>query len=185
MSVARLVQRSDGSQADAVPEAFRAAMRQLAGTVTLITASANGVEAGMTATSVCSVSVEPPQMLVCVNRAGRTHELITASRRFAINVLAPQHIAIARHYSSANRTATRLTLGRWLRSSMEPPLLADALVSYGCEVQQEMAAATHTVFIGRVLRLSVRNAEPLVYRHGAFGHFMELLPEAPHDVLDY
>jgi flavin reductase (NADH) len=139
----------------------------------------------MTATSVCSVSVDPPQMLVCVNRTGRTHELIAASQRFAINLLSPQHAGIARHYSAPNRTAARLNLGRWLRSSNGPPLLADALVSFGCEVQQQIPAATHTVFIGRVVLLSPRDAEPLIYRHGAFGHFTELLPEAPHDVLDY
>jgi flavin reductase (NADH) len=160
-------------------------MRQLASTVTVITASGNGQEAGMTATSVCSVSVEPPQVLVCINRSGRTHELIVASRQFAVNVLSPQHSSLARHYSAANRTAAKLTLGRWLRSSMGPPLLADAPVSFGCEVQHEMCAATHTVFIGRVVHLSYREAQPLIYRHGAFGQFSELLPDAGHDVLDY
>jgi flavin reductase (DIM6/NTAB) family NADH-FMN oxidoreductase RutF len=184
VSAAPLMQQS-GTASEATSTAFRAAMRQLASTVTVITASADGVEAGMTASSICSVSVDPPQMLVCVNRGGRTHELISASQRFAINLLSPQHASIARHYSAPNRTSARLTLGRWLRSSSGPPVLADALVSFGCEVQQEIPAATHTVFIGRVLQLSMRNAEPLMYRHGAFGQFIELLPEAPHDILDY
>jgi flavin reductase (DIM6/NTAB) family NADH-FMN oxidoreductase RutF len=170
---------------EAVPETFRLAMRQLASTVTVITASANGIEAAMTATSVCSVSVEPPQVLVCVNRGGRTHELIVASGRFAVNVLTPQHSGLARHYSAANRSVGRLTLGRWLRSSASPPLLADALVAFGCEVEQEVTAATHTVFIGRLVHLSYREAQPLIYRHGAFGQFSEIQPETAHDVLDY
>lgn len=164
---------------------FRLAMRQLASTVTLITASAGSVEAAMTATSVCSVSVQPPQLLACVNRGGRTHELIAASHRFAVNVLSAQQGDLARHYSAANRAGSRLTLGRWLRSSGRPPLLAEALVAFNCEVQQAVECATHTVFIGRIAFLACRTAEPLVYRHGTFGRFAEILAETPDDVLDY
>jgi flavin reductase len=116
--------------------------------------------------------------------------LIAASNRFAVNVLSPQQGDLARHYSMAIRsTAIRaggcLTLGRWLRSSGRPPLLAEALVAFDCEVQQAVECATHTVFIGRVAFLAYRAAEPLVYRHGTFGRFAEMLPETPDDVLDY
>src|SRR5687767_16000715 len=118
------------------PDAFRLAMRELAGTVTVVTATSQADEAAMTATSVCSVSVEPPQLLACVHRGGRTHALILASRKFAVNVLSPQHTDLARHYSAAGRTGEVLMRGRWLRNSDRPPLLADALAAFSCEVLQ-------------------------------------------------
>ena len=56
--------------------------------------------------------------------------------------------------------------GRWLRNSERPPLLADALVAFSCEVVQEMDAGTHTVFVGRVVYLTCRGTQPLIYRQG-------------------
>jgi flavin reductase (NADH) len=173
------------ASADSPADAFRIAMRELAGTVTVVTATAGADEAAMTATSVCSVSAEPPQLLACVHRGGRTHTLIAASGKFAINVLSPQHADLARHYSAAGRTGGLLMRGRWLRSSERPPLLADALAAFGCEVVQAVDAGTHTVFIGRVVYLTCRGTHPLIYRQGAFGRFVEMAPELPHEILDY
>ena len=171
--------------AESPPDAFRLAMRELAGTVTVVTASSQADEAAMTATSVCSVSVEPPQLLACVHRGGRTHALIAASRKFGINVLSPQHAELARHYSAAGRTSGLLTRGRWLRNSERPPLLADALAAFSCEVAQAIDAGTHTVFIGRVVYLTCRGTHPLIYRQGAFGRFAEMTPDLSYEILDY
>lgn len=167
------------------PDAFRLAMRELAGTVTVVTATSHTDEAAMTATSVCSVSAEPPQLLACIHRGGRTHALIAASRKFAINVLSPQHADLARHYSAAGRTGGMLVRGRWLRNSERPPLLADALVAFSCEVVQEIDAGTHTVFVGRVVYLTCRGTHPLIYRQGMFGRFAEMTSDLSHETLDY
>jgi flavin reductase (DIM6/NTAB) family NADH-FMN oxidoreductase RutF len=164
---------------------FRTAMRQLAGTVTVVTSSECGIEVAMTATSVCSVSVQPAQLLVCINRGGRTHELITRSRKFAVNVLAAEQAELARYYSAPDRAAGRLMLGRWLRSSFGPPLLADAAVTFTCETLQAVQAGTHTIFIGLVLNVQHEATMPLLYRCGAFGQFVESAPQSLLDVLDY
>ena len=67
---------------------FKAAMRQVTSSVAVVTASFGNLRNGLTATSVCSVTMEPPTMLVCVNRKARADALIAESRAFAINILA-------------------------------------------------------------------------------------------------
>ena len=67
-------------------------MRHLAAGVTLVTTAGGGSRAGLTATAVCSVSAEPPQLLACVNREAEAHRLLLATGHLAVNLLsAGQH----------------------------------------------------------------------------------------------
>ena len=66
---------------------FIAGMRRLAAGVTIVTASQGELRAGLTATSVCSLTAEPPRLLACVHREADAHDMILASGRFAVNVL--------------------------------------------------------------------------------------------------
>src|SRR5882757_6732815 len=75
--------------------AFRKGMRHLAASVTLITTRHRDVRGGLTATAVCSVSVDPPQILVCVNKTASAHDPIGEAGFFCVNILAPDHRKIA------------------------------------------------------------------------------------------
>ena len=162
---------------------FRAAMRELAGGVTIITADGPAGPRGLTATAVCSVSAEPPTLLVCVNRASEGHAAIRAAGAFCVNVTAAEHRPLAEHFAGRGgvRGAERFRLGRWGVLATGAPVLDDALSAFDCRVVQTIDHGTHTVFLGAVL--AARTAGPqraaLLYRAGAFSALGGLPGERP------
>ena len=79
--------------------AFKRGMRHLAASVTLITTRHRDLRGGLTATAVCSVSAEPPQILVCVNKTASAHDPIGEAGFFCVNILAPDHRKIAERFA--------------------------------------------------------------------------------------
>ena len=79
--------------------AFKKGMRHLAASVTLITTRHRDLRGGLTATAVCSVSAEPPQILVCVNKTASAHDPIGEAGFFCVNVLSPQHRKLAERFA--------------------------------------------------------------------------------------
>lgn len=133
---------------------FRAGMSRVAGACTIITSSVDGERAGLTATAVCSVSAEPPRLLVCVNRSVRAHQVIAHSRRLGVNVLGPEHENLAKRFAGMVQGVVgcdRFLEGDWADSSLGVPLLRDALVSFECEVIEETVSGTHSIFLCEVV----------------------------------
>ena len=83
----------------ATPDDFKRGMRQLAAGVNVITVTNGGVRDGLTATAVCSISAEPPHLLVCVNSTAGAHGPIHRAGSFCINVLAQDQEAIAKRFA--------------------------------------------------------------------------------------
>ena len=79
--------------------AFKMGMRELVAGVNIITAVHNETRDGLTATAACSVSVEPPQLLVCVNTEAGGHELIEKAGKFALNILDREQENIASRFA--------------------------------------------------------------------------------------
>ena len=87
--------------------AFKKGMRHLAASVTLITTKVQDQRGGLTATAVCSVSAEPPQILVCVNKSASAHDPIGEAGFFCVNILSPGHRKIAERFAGiANERMT-------------------------------------------------------------------------------
>jgi flavin reductase (DIM6/NTAB) family NADH-FMN oxidoreductase RutF len=152
---------------------FRASMRHLAGAVTVIATGTKGHRFGLTATAVCSLSDDPATLLVCVNRSASAHDVISQNRTFSINLLADDQEPIAARFSgrAGHKGEARFEGGDWRTLATGAPTLVDALATFDCEVNQEHVFTTHTIFIGRVVASSAREAaEPLVYLRGAFRH---------------
>lgn len=152
---------------------FRAAMRQVAGAVTVVTTrGVNGEPRGVTATAVCSLTVEPPSVVACVNRDTWVGQFAPESGNFCVNVLTRDQQAIAETF--AGRTdlaaADRFQIGDWADAHTGAPVLKGAIASFDCVLEQAVDFATHVILIGRVLQtLSHENvSEPLVYVGGAF-----------------
>jgi flavin reductase (DIM6/NTAB) family NADH-FMN oxidoreductase RutF len=142
---------------------FKKGMRQLAGGVTLITTSCEGVRGGLTATAVCSVSAAPPQLLVCVNKTASAHDPIGKSGIFAVNVLSTKHIALALRFSGqegVDGDARFDEKSSWRTLKTGAPVLADALVNFDC--------GTHTIYIGSIVDVAVSDGSPLIYADGLF-----------------
>src|SRR3984893_16879814 len=85
--------------AGAACEGFRSAMRDLASGVSLITTGQGEERTGLTATSVSSLSMEPPSLVVCINRTSTTLQAMRKNRVFGVNVLAAGHRAIADRFA--------------------------------------------------------------------------------------
>lgn len=160
---------------------FREAMRRLAAGVTIVTAVHDGEKGGLTATAVCSLSADPPQILVCVNRSAHAHDLIHKGDRMCVNVLAHDQQALAARFAGQNGITgpERFLAGRWIAEKTGAPVLADALASFECVVAERVSASTHTIFIGKVVGVRVRAVgRPLLYASGAYAGVRALVDRA-------
>lgn len=160
-----------GSGVDA--GAFRAGMSRVGGACTIITASHGDERAGLTATAVCSVSAEPPRLLVCVNRNVRAHQLIGDSGWLGVNVLDAGHQDLAKRFAGMVQGvvgADRFLAGDWRDSPHGVPVLRDALVSFECRVVEATVSGTHSIFLCEVTDVAAADtaSSALVYFNRSF-----------------
>lgn len=137
---------------DTLDADFRAAMRQLAATVCIITAGKGADRRGLTATAVCSMSVAPPSMLVCVNRFGEAHQAITTAGSFCVNILAADQQDTALRFAgqAGDSGATKFAPYGWTELATGAPALDGALVNLDCAIASATETESHSVFIGTV-----------------------------------
>jgi flavin reductase (DIM6/NTAB) family NADH-FMN oxidoreductase RutF len=159
-----------------MPESFREAMRRLAASVMIVTGrDVEGQPHGMVASAVIPVSMDPPSMLVAVNRNAGLHPVIGASRRFCINLLGDQQHHLLAPFSQTAQRTQRFRSDDWhdaWSSDLERlPWLAGAPAVIDCAVDLATDYGTHTLFIGRVLSVqctpaATAAAAPLVWLAG-------------------
>lgn len=155
--------------ADQPGEAFRLAMRRLASTVSVITCSVDGVWRGITATAVSPVCIEPPALLVCINRASPTHEGVRRSGAYCINLLYHHQSDISRAFGGQAPDLPRFESGQWLVNDAGIPYLADGQASLFCELDRQLDYGTHTIFVGRVTATVIaEKVAPLIYQDGSY-----------------
>jgi flavin reductase (DIM6/NTAB) family NADH-FMN oxidoreductase RutF len=137
---------------EATEMTFRDATRQLARGVCIITLGSGEERTGLTATSVSSLSAEPPTLIVCVNRASPSYPALTRLGVFAVNVLSADQRELAERFASGSgvRQAERYRDGRWLALPSGPHYLADSIAVFDCEVEERIERHTHAIVIGRV-----------------------------------
>ncbi|WP_201842265.1 flavin reductase family protein [Microvirga zambiensis] len=153
---------------------FKQAMRHLAGGVAVIATEHEGRRAGLSATAVCSVSADPPTLLICINSGASAHDPIRESGRFSVNLLASEQNDIARRFSGETgiKGEERFGLGSWMPLVTGAPVLKSALAGIDCRVTEVVQMATHSVFFGVVVGVTSRAAaSPLIYAHGTYGTF--------------
>lgn len=149
-------------------DAFKSTMRCFPTGVTVITTFVAGRAHGFTANAFTSLSVEPPSVLICVHRGARSHLLITESGRFCVNILRTEQRSIAEHFSESGDDA-QFEGVPYLRDPEGAPQLAGSLAWLDCAVSEEHTVATHTIFIGIVLRCdNDPEGRPLGYHQGRF-----------------
>ena len=147
---------------------FRRAMRRLAATVCIITTGDGKARYGMTATAVTSVTTDPPTLLVCVNRSASMHNPLIEIGRFCVNILCSHHAEVSRVFSVKPEGEIRFSTGEWLWHD-GLPYLADAQANLFCQTDVGMPYQTHTLFIGKVVAVGVREeVTPLVYQDGGY-----------------
>jgi flavin reductase (DIM6/NTAB) family NADH-FMN oxidoreductase RutF len=149
------------------PRRFRDAISQFATGVTVITTTTPEGPAGMTASAVCSLSLEPVQLLVCVSTHLPTHTALERSGAFAVNVLGEHQRELALRFA---RPAQDKFAGVPLRERDGLPVLRDAIASFACDVAERIPGGDHTIFVGRVTACDHDPAQrPLLYFGSRFG----------------
>jgi flavin reductase (DIM6/NTAB) family NADH-FMN oxidoreductase RutF len=150
---------------------FRSAMRHLAGGVSVITVGRGSAVSGMTVTSVSSLSVDPPSLIVAINRASSSWPLLKQYGIFGVNILNADQLDIAERFAGKDGLmgAERFAPGEWITGASGLPLLSAALAAIDCEVEDIAERHSHAIVIGRVrdVRLSSRTAA-LAYWQGQY-----------------
>jgi flavin reductase (DIM6/NTAB) family NADH-FMN oxidoreductase RutF len=150
---------------------FKDAMRHMPSGVCVVTCGAGDERTGMTANSVSSLSVDPPTMLVSVNRASSSYPALARSRVFGVNVLASEHRDVANRFAGRDgeQGAERYAGRRWFTLNSGVWLLSGAVAAFDCEVEEVIERHTHAIVIGRVVGLVVPGGpSALVYWRGDY-----------------
>ncbi len=157
--------------AEATEKTFRDGMRHLASGVCVVTLGGGEWRTGITATSVVSLSVEPPTLLVCINRGSSSYASVQSLGAFAVNVLASDQRQIAERFAGAFglKGADRFRDGRWFVLPSGAPCLAASAAVFDCEVEEQLERHTHAIVIGRVRRVLLGDGRgALLYWRGAY-----------------
>ena len=150
------------------PEAFREAMKRFASGVTIVTTiDADGEWKGFTASAFCSLSLDPPLVLVCQARTSSSYEAFMSSERFLINILGAQHEQLALQFARSGGD-------KFADAGFEPsrrtglPVLPDALAAVGCDVRDRHDGGDHVIYVGSVYSCRVRDGAPVLHFDSRF-----------------
>ena len=137
------------------PALYRNAMARYAGHVQVVATEHEGVRRGVTVTAACSVSDNPPTVLVCLNGSNENNAIFEKSGVFALNSLAAHHQALATAFAGLSGVPAeeRFAIGEWRKLVTGAPVLSDAVVSFDCRLIDIKPVSTHFVMFGEVVGL--------------------------------
>lgn len=154
---------------DELPVQFRAAMRRLAASVAIVAAKGENGPVGMAATSVTSLTVDPPAVLVCVNRSTLLHGLLVPTAALSVNLLSREQQDVSAAFGGGIPQEDRFRSGDWREGPGGLPELAGAQANLSCVIDAMLAYGTHSIVIARVLAARVSDAvAPLIYQDGGY-----------------
>ncbi len=153
--------------------AFREAMARFASGVTVVTARSprDGRLAGFTASAFSSLSLEPPLVLVCLDRRADSFEVFSEAEAMAVSVLAHGQRDLALHFATKG-------IDKFAGQALEEgeatglPLVPGALAHIECAMHARLDGGDHVILVGRVVRAVISEGEPLIHYNRAFGRFV-------------
>ena len=153
-------------------------MRRFPAGVAIVAAGVLPHRAGLTATAICSLSTDPPQVLACLNRHTMTCRTVQQYRSFSVNLLHTSQLPLARVFAGLDGEAVgeeKFAAGAWSDGSSGVPVLSGSVLTLECTLVASYAASTHDIFIGKVMAVANPAAEDaLLYRSGTFGRWADL-----------
>ncbi|MDK4740525.1 flavin reductase [Rhizobium sp. CNPSo 3464] len=144
---------------------FRNAMARVCAPVNVITTNGPAGRGGFTATAMCSVTDEPPTLLICMNSRSAQSGLFVENRRFCVNVLTGEHKELAGYFAGQQSDMeARYAAAEWTDLLSGNQALADAIVSFDCRLVESRLIGTHNIFIGEVVDIrSRKDGHALLY----------------------
>jgi flavin reductase (DIM6/NTAB) family NADH-FMN oxidoreductase RutF/DNA-binding GntR family transcriptional regulator len=155
---------------------YRDVIGRFASGVTIITTRVGDTDFGTTASAVSSLSLDPPMLLICMNRTSETGQAIHASGRFVVNILGESQGEVAKRF--ATKASDKFEGVELARGLEELPHIAHALGHLDCRVAETATGGTHTVFLSHVEQATATEGSPLTYFRGRFGRFEDEAHEA-------
>jgi len=151
-------------------EHFRRVMGQFATGVTVVTTRLGDEVHGLTANAVCSVSLEPLLVLVCVDHAADTHALLEESGVFAVNILSHDQEDLSRLFAGpTEEKAGRLEALGYRTAVTGAPIIDGCLAYLDCRVVAAYPGGDHTIFVGQVEEAEIgEDASPLLFFRGHY-----------------
>lgn len=149
---------------------LKQAMRGFAQSVVIVsTIGDDGARYAMAATAVTPLSMDPPSMLICVNKTASSHPILESGANFSLNILHTGQMDVARACGGAAKGEDRFAAGNWQINEHGVPYLADAQAAIVCHQRQRISYGSHDIFIGDVQAVyRADNVSPLVYFDGAY-----------------
>ena len=146
---------------------FRHVLGHVASGATVVTACQDGFYHGTTVSSFCSLSLEPPLVLVCLDLRSTSHRLIDATSVFAVNFLAEGDEWLSRHFAS--RTSDKFANIPYHLGQTGAPLLDDALATLECQLVGQYSGGDHSIFVGEVVAAHAEDEkQPLLYFRSSY-----------------
>jgi flavin reductase len=146
---------------------FREGMARLGAAVNVITTAGVAGRAGFTATAVCSVSDQPPTLLVCLNRRSRGTPVLRENGIFCVNTLGAEQEEIADTFAGrgGHSGEERFKVGDWMTMATGAPVLRSAAVAFDCRTIEVKTVATHNIFFAVVEAVHIGDSCPALVYH--------------------
>ncbi|MGG3571776.1 flavin reductase family protein [Bacillus gobiensis] len=151
-------------------DTFKQAMGRLATGVSVITSKDQDYNFGLTASSVTSLTAEPPMLLVCIHQKTGTREAIVNSGHFAVHILHEHQSELALQF--ANSSTDKFAGLDIIYGKHGIPLLQDYFVRIECQAVHEAKAGTHSIFMGEIHQVEIQEKRPLLHFKSEFGKFV-------------
>lgn len=150
---------------------FRDGMARFAAAVHIVTTGGPAGHFGFTASAVCSVTDDPPTLLVCLNRTSQLQGAFQKNGVFCVNTLAADHEELSAMF--AQRTGKtmqeRFALPIWEKLKTGAPVLRDALACFDCRISDMKDVGTHSIFFGEVMEIRLpKRDSALLYLHRSY-----------------
>jgi flavin reductase (DIM6/NTAB) family NADH-FMN oxidoreductase RutF len=149
------------------PDEFRSALGRFPSGVTVVTTTAaDGSDQGMTVSAFSSVSLEPPLVLICIEKTASAYEALTHAAGFVVNILSATQEQIARRFSIVD--IDRFQGVGYSRSQSGFAVLDDVLAVIECNTRAMHDAGDHTIIVGEVEATRAESGTPLLYYRGGY-----------------
>ena len=140
--------------------------RQFVTGVTVVTVMDGDLPRGLAVNAFSSISLEPPMVMVCVQRTSSTYECLFRASHLAINILSTDQLDVVNCFAA--KSADKFSGVAWTPGRFGSPLIEQSSAQMEVEIRERLQASTHTIFICRVVDAAVTDRPPMVYSAGRF-----------------
>ncbi|WP_448620396.1 flavin reductase family protein [Geodermatophilus sp. URMC 65] len=155
-----------GTPATLAPDLMKQVNRQFVTGVTVVTTMDGDAPRGLAVNAFASVSLEPPTVMVCVQRTSSTHDCLFRADHLAINILSTDQLDVVKRF--ATKSTDKFAELDWRPGPFGSPYIDRSSAQMEVQIRERLQASTHTVFICRVVEAQVSDRSPMVYSAGQF-----------------